>query len=64
MSEKFLYDNLGNVIGRIVDNGTGTMYIYTSLGEMLGTYEEAVDMTYDKYGNVVGRGNLLTTLLR
>jgi len=64
MSEKFLYDNLGKVIGRIEDNGTGTTCIYSSQGEMLGKYEEAVDMTYDEYGNVVGRGNLLTTLLR
>ena len=58
-----LRDRYGVKIGeiRITDSRHA---IYDLYGHFLGRYDAQFNFTYDEYGRTVGRGNLLTTLLR
>ena len=58
-----LRDNYGNIIGEIRIDGS-KQTLRDKHFNPLGSYDAHTDMTRDKYGNPVGRGNLLTTLLK
>jgi hypothetical protein len=64
MSDQYLYGPMGQVLGRITTRNDGALVLYNATGTQLGYYVPAVDTTYDASGRVVGRGNLLGTLLR
>ena len=58
-----LRDRHGNRIGEIEINGSKRV-LRDKAGNRLGEYDSASGWTHDKYGNPVGQGDLLTTLLR
>jgi hypothetical protein len=64
MSDRqILRDKYGVVLGEIRVEGS-TQTLWDRHFNRLGDYDTRTDWTRDKYGNVVGRGNLLTTLLK
>ena len=63
MSQEYLKDRLGKVIGRIVTQSDGKLVLYSRFSERLGTYNPRDNVTKDRLGRVVGKGNLLTMLL-
>jgi hypothetical protein len=60
---ELLRDRYGTVIGQIVYIGS-RQTLRDRYGYMLGWYEPATDLTHDKYGMIIGRGNTLLTLLQ
>lgn len=63
MATQFLRDSSGNLLGKIEDFG-GKYWIYDSHGTSLGKFDPKINVTFDKSGNRIGTGNLLTTLIR
>jgi hypothetical protein len=64
MSDRqILRDKYGVVLGEIRVEGS-KQTLWDRHFNRLGDYDTRTDWTRDKYGNVVGRGNLLTTLLK
>ena len=59
---QILRDMHGFKIGEIKAD-SGTRVLYDRYGYRLGRYEEHANMTFDQYGNQVGWGDLLGTLL-
>ena len=53
----------GNRIGEIEINGSKRV-LRDKAGKRLGEYDSSTDRTRDKFGNPVGQGDLLTTLLK
>ena len=53
----------GEKIGEIQMNGSKST-LRDRHGNLLGSYDSHDDLTRDLYGNPIGRGNLLVTLLR
>lgn len=58
-----LYDKNGKVIGRMMQSDGGNIKLYSRIGSFLGSYDQKSDKTYDKFGSLVGTGNLLATLI-
>ena len=58
-----LRDRSGAKTGEIRITGS-RQAIYDLNGHVLGRYAAQSNFTYDEYGRIVGRGNLLTTLLK
>ena len=52
----------GEVLGRIDEAGDQS-YGYDKLGNLVFRYSSFGDMTYDKNGMAVGRGNMLAALI-
>jgi hypothetical protein len=63
MIENILYGPMGQVLGRITERNDGALLLFAATGQILGIYVPSVNITYGSRGNVVGRGNLLGTLL-
>lgn len=63
MSIHALRDATGNLLGRIHRNSDTRHELRDSVGNLLGYYNPRTDETRLPNGNLVGRGNLLTTLL-
>ena len=63
MAKQYLKDGKGRILGWIEDSVNGKMYIRDWLGHICGWYKTASNTTYDKFGRLVGRGNLLISLL-
>lgn len=64
MSEReFLRDRYGTIIGQIMAEGT-RQTLRDSYGYLLGWFDSSDNLTHDQYGTIIGRGNLLTTLLK
>jgi hypothetical protein len=61
--EHVLRDRSYKVIGRIRTINNGDREIRDTVNHRLGHYDVDRDMTFDAIGRVVGRGDLLTTLL-
>lgn len=57
-------DQLGKIIAVITTDSQGIQTIKTQLGEILGTYNPKTNETRTFLGQIVGYGNLLTTLIR
>ena len=60
---ELLRDRYGTIIGQIV-HVASKQTLRDRYGYMLGWYEPATDLTHDKYGMIIGRGNTLLTLLQ
>jgi hypothetical protein len=58
----YLRDKYGNIVGQIWAGGSRCM-LRDKYGNLLGWYDHETNWTRDRYGNPVGRDNLLTTLL-
>jgi len=58
-----LRDKYGNFLGEIRIDGS-KQTLRDKHFNPLGSYDSRDDWTRDKYGNPVGRGNLLVTLLK
>jgi len=64
MSEKeVLRDRAGRRIGEI-ETVSGKQILRDEYGNRLGEYDPHTGMTRDRFGNRVGTGNLLLTLLK
>jgi len=63
MSETILKDRYGRIIGKIKEKRDGILELRDKYGKYLGRYDPKRNETRDKYGNLVGRGNLLSMLL-
>ena len=63
MSESFLKDGRGVVVA-VMKNGPVEDSIYDVGSRQLGRYVKSTNMTYDNNGNVVGHGNILTSLIK
>ena len=59
---EWLKDGKGNLLGYTQESGQN-IQIKDKTGNILGSYRPADDRTYDKFGNLIGRGNLLPALL-
>ena len=63
MAKQMLRDRRGRILGWTEDGVAGKLNIRDWQGRLLGWYDTRRDTTHDKQGRLVGRGNLLTTLL-
>jgi hypothetical protein len=63
LGTEILRDRYGMRIGEIRVNGSRQV-LHDRYGYILGSYDSHDDFTRDQYGTVVGRGNLLVTLLK
>jgi hypothetical protein len=63
VGREILRDKYGNRLGEIESNGS-KQTLRDTYGNRLGEYDSHNDFTRDKYTNLVGRGNLLVTLLK
>ena len=64
MATETLRDNLGFILATITTNSKGIQTIKDPLGKILGTYDPKTNTTRIFLGQVIGTGNLLTTLIR
>lgn len=64
MATETLRDNLGFIIATITTNGKGIQTIKDPLGKILGTYDPKTNTTKNYLGQIIGTGNLLTSLIR
>ena len=58
-----LRDRFGKIIGKIYTLSSGKLEIRNPHGKKLGSYDPKTNYTRDQWNKIVGRGNLLTTLL-
>jgi hypothetical protein len=58
-----LRDRYGYIIGRIVIEGS-THVLQDQYGVRLGYYDAGTNLTHDRYGTIVAKGNLLVSLLK
>ncbi|MFP4096817.1 MAG: hypothetical protein ACLFUB_20205 [Cyclobacteriaceae bacterium] len=59
---EYLKDKRGKIVGTIREQN-GRLYIRDSRGQTLGTYDKDMNITKDRLGRTIGRGNLLAALL-
>jgi hypothetical protein len=64
MADQELRDARGNLLGKIATASNGIQTIRDSKGILRGKYDPKANTTRDDKGNLVGKGNLLTSLLR
>jgi hypothetical protein len=60
---QWIRDIGGGQIGRVEEAGDNQLFGFDQLGNPVGRYNPIGDMTYDKHGNMVGRGNMLSGLI-
>ena len=63
MNTRTLRDSSGHLIGRLQTRPDGTVELRDERNRLKGTYDPKLDQTRDPAGNLVGRGDLLTSLL-
>lgn len=63
MANQDLRDKSGKLLGKIKQNSAGHLEIRTPSGRLLGRYDPKTNQTRTSSGRLVGKGNLLTTLL-
>ena len=59
-----LRDNAGKIIGRLDLQNNGDKMLRDFQGRILGRYHASTNLTTDFRGNIVGRGDVLTMLLK
>ena len=62
MKDQVLKDKSNRIIGKI-KNINGKLEIRTPSNQLLGKYDPKTNQTRDKSNKLIGKGNLLTTLL-
>lgn len=60
---KFLRDRKGQLIGMLDTERDGRQTFRGPNGKFLGWYDPKLDITRDHTGSVVGKGNVLTSLI-
>jgi len=60
---QLIRDRKGKLIGMIETHGSGKQTFRGPTGKFLGWYDPHLDTTRDHTGTVVGKGNLLTSLI-
>jgi len=60
---KYISDKSGRVIGRITESDNDTQRAYDNSGRYLGTYNEESNITLDKSGRMITKGNSLASLI-
>ncbi len=63
MGQRELRDRTGKLLGRLRELPGGKLELRDHVGRKQGIYDPRTDETRDHVGRLVGRGNLLTTLL-
>lgn len=63
-STETLKNNLGMVLATITTASNGVQTIKDPIGYVLGTYDPKTNTTRNNLGQVIGTGNLLTSLIR
>lgn len=64
MADQELRDKMNRLIGRIKQRSDGKLEIRDDMNRLKGTYDPKSNETRDGMNRIVGRGNLLATLLR
>lgn len=64
MNKEFLKDKYGRIIGEIVEKKDGVLELRDKYGKYLGKYDPKRNETKDRYGRLIGKGNLLVMLLK
>ena len=54
----------GRIIGGLEEDSSGNQILREFSGRILGTYDKSSNTTKEFSGRVVGRGNILTMLLK
>lgn len=63
MADQELRDKTGGLLGKIKTLFDGKLELRDHIGSLKGTYNPKTNETRDKIGSLVGKGNLLATLL-
>ena len=63
MTKQLLRDRAGRLLGWIETDSRGKQYLRDKAGRLLGWYDPALGSIYDRAGRLVGRSNILLTLL-
>jgi len=63
MAEQELRDRSGKLLGKIRDLGAGKLEIRNASGSLKGTYDPRSNETRNASGSLIGKGNLLSSLL-
>lgn len=64
MSKQILRDSGYRIIGHLDTNSAGRKTLYDARYQILGYYDPAMNYTYNNRWQIVGRGDILTSLLR
>lgn len=64
MALTYLRDRNGFIIGKVEVLRNGDKMLMDRNGHILGKYLSKTNLTIDYYGHIVGRGDVLTMLLR
>jgi len=60
---KYISDKSGKILGRIMESDNNTQRAYDNSGRYLGTYNESSNITLDKSGRMITKGNSLASLI-
>lgn len=63
MSEHILRDSLNRIIGRVEIQNDGKQVLRDALYRIAGSYDPKDDTTRDRFNRIIGRGNVLASLL-
>lgn len=63
MTEQVLRDKMNRRLGVIKTDARGVQTLYDSMNKRKGTYDPQTNFTRDAMNRLVGKGNLLTSLL-
>ena len=63
MADRELRDKTNRLLGRIKTLSNGKLELRDHTNRLLGTYDPKYNQTRDHTNSLVGKGNLLTTLL-
>jgi len=64
MSKETLRDPLGQILATIETDRDGNQTIKDYMGKILGVYNKKENKTRNYLGQIVGTGNLLTSLIK
>ncbi len=62
MSEEYIRDFYGKILGKLEDQGN-RIIARDFYGKILGTYDKNEDKTRDFYGKILSNGNTLSALI-
>lgn len=63
MADQDLRDKSGRLLGKVKTLSDGTLELRNQSGNLMGKYNPKHNETRDNMGSLVGKGNLLMTLL-
>lgn len=63
MNTSFVKNAHGNIIGSLTSESSGNQSLLNRQGSYLGMYKANMNMTVNRYGHIIGQGNILMTLL-